>query len=328
VDRQVDLCNRLVDVVAQAVRSDSQASLDAVHRAELLLAVLYPPQTGLIQSPEFVRPQTPLSQDALLVNAPHEPGLASELRRELASADRIDLLCAFIVWSGIRLFLEDLRQARRRGVQVRVITTTYTGTTDQRSLDELASLGAEVRVSYDTRATRLHAKAWLFERNSGFSTAYVGSSNLTHSALHEGLEWNVRLAEASSPELLERFRGAFETYWADRNFEPYDPDRFARELQRQASTDSITFVPIDIHPYPFQEEILRRLEVERLRHGRWRNLLVAATGTGKTVVSAFDFRRLLDASPDSRLLFVAHREEILRQSLTVFRTVLREGSFW
>jgi superfamily II DNA or RNA helicase len=327
VDRQIELCNRLIELIGGAAGDAVAHRDDAVARDELLLAVMAEAAGGLARDIEPLRPQTPLSQDALLVHAPHEPVLAGELRRELASADRVDLLCAFVVWSGVRVLLDDLRRARQRGAPIRVITTTYTGTTDQRSLDELAALGAEVRVSYDTRATRLHAKAWLFERHSGFSTAYVGSSNLSHTALHEGLEWNVRLTEASSPQLLERFRATFETYWADPRFEPYDPERFAGEVSRQRSMDRITLAPFDIRPYPFQEEMLRLLDVERRRHDRWRNLVVAATGTGKTVVGALDYRRLVETWGRARLLFVAHRREILEQSRAIFRTVMRDGAF-
>src|SRR5262249_62051362 len=93
-------------------------------------------------------------------------------------------------------------------------------------------LRAAGRAASDPRAPRLPPRAWLFERRSGFSTAYVGSSNLSHSALHDGLEWNVRLSGVDSPHLLERFRATFETYWADPHFEPYDPDRFRQAIGR------------------------------------------------------------------------------------------------
>lgn len=326
VNLQIELCNQVLRTIASRVK---QAAIndDHVRLAELLLAVLPEVPGGLGTAQETVRPLTPVSQDALLINAPREPVLASELRREIASADQIDLLCAFLVWSGVRVLLDSLKQARERDVPIRVITTTYIGATDQRSLDELTKLGAEVRVSYDTRSTRLHAKAWLFERHSGYSTAYVGSSNLSHAAIHEGLEWNVRLADASSPLLLERFRAAFETYWADPHFEPYEPARFERARRQQRAAPENELVPFEIRPWPFQEKMLQRLDVERHRNGRWPNLLVAATGTGKTVVSAFDYRRLARAGYVERLLFVAHRKEILQQSLRVFRNVLQDGAF-
>ena len=117
------------------------------------------------------------------------------------------------------------REAARRGASIRVLTTTYLGGTDQRALYDLVNLGAEVRVSYDTTMTRLHAKGWLFERNTGFHTAYIGSSNVSHAAMGPGQEWNVRLAAAQTPDLVDKFRAAFDSYWDDPalGFEVYDP---------------------------------------------------------------------------------------------------------
>ena len=96
--------------------------------------------------------------------------------------------------TGVRLLQDAVRELTARGGRLRVITTTYMGATEQRALDKLAELGAEIRISYETRTTRLHAKAWLFRRQRG-QTAYVGSSNLSKAALVDGLEWNVRLSE-------------------------------------------------------------------------------------------------------------------------------------
>src|SRR5690606_37125642 len=151
-----------------------------------------------------------------LTNAPDEPRLGSELRRELDTADRVDLLCAFIKWHGLRWLEQPLRAAHARGVPVRVITTTYLGATERRALDRLATeFGAEVKVNYETRATRLHAKAWLFWRDSGYHTAYVGSSNLSRTALLDGLEWNVRLSAVATPAVLRKFAATFDSYWND-----------------------------------------------------------------------------------------------------------------
>src|SRR5262249_22381492 len=148
-------------------------------------------------SPETIAPPLiPLLDTTLLTNAPGEPRVGSQLHTEIASADAIDIVMAFIRFSGIRPLLEVLERHCKSGRPLRVLTTTYTGSTELRALEELARLGAQIRVSYDTSATRLHAKGWLFHRQSGFSTAYIGSSNLTHSAQHDGLEWNVRVSEA------------------------------------------------------------------------------------------------------------------------------------
>ena len=192
-------------------------------------------------------------------------------------------------------------------------------------------MGAEVKVSYDTANTRLHAKAWLFHRESGYSTAYVGSSNLSHSALVVGQEWNVRLSEVQNPAVLSKFRASFDSYWAKPVFETYRPGvderRFDEAIQRGRGGGIVTFVGLDVIARGYQDEMLQALQTERDRHGHHRNLLVAATGTGKTIVAALDYRRLCRNGVRPPLLFVAHRKEILEQSLHVFRAVLRDASF-
>ncbi len=162
----------------------------------------------------YGRPSTPLTESALLTNARGEPSLGHELRAELGSADEVDLLCAFVKWHGLRLLEDELARLRDRGVRVRVVTTTYMGATERTALDRLVrDFGAEVRIQYDKDRTRLHAKAWLFGRKTGFDTAYVGSSNLSTAALLDGVEWNVRLSNGGTPALLAKFRATFETYW-------------------------------------------------------------------------------------------------------------------
>lgn len=277
------------------------------------------------------RPVTPLSAAALLTNAPDEPSLSAELRAELASADRVDLLCAFVRWHGVRVLEDALDELRRRGVPLRVITTTYVGATEQRAVDTLVErFGAEVKVCYETRSTRLHAKAWLFRRDSGFDTAFVGSSNLSRSALVDGLEWNVRLSAVATPSLVRKFAGTFDTYWAHPAFLPYDPRRDGERLREalgQDRTTSQTVSGLEVRPFPHQQAMLEALDAERTVHDRHRNLLVAATGTGKTVVAGLDYARLRASLSTDRLLFVAHRKEILEQSLRTYREILADGAF-
>lgn len=283
---------------------------------------------------EVLRPVTPLAEAALLTNAADEPTLGSELRAELASADRVDLLCAFIKWHGLRVIENQLVALRERGVALRVITTTYMGATERRALDELVTrFGAQVKITYEHTSTRLHAKAWLFRRHSGFDTAFVGSSNLSRAALVDGLEWNVRLSGVATPQLIRKFGATFDTYWSDPAFTNYNPDADGDQLTealRQAGGSGtgparISLSGLEVRPFPHQEQILEALETERHIHGRHRNLVVAATGTGKTVVAALDYRRLQDNRP--RLLFVAHRKEILEQSLHTYREVLTDATF-
>ena len=287
----------------------------------------------------LTRPATPLSDAALMTNARHEPTLAAELRAELASADQVDLLCAFVKWHGLRLLEKELTELRRRGVPLRVITTTYLGATDARALDALVNeFGAAVRVNYENDRTRLHAKAWLLRRNSGFHTAYVGSSNLSHAALVDGLEWNVRLSAIATPHLLDKFRLTFDSYWDNNEFELYEPERDGARLRqaldvaagrRERKSVTINLSGLEVHPKPYQAEMLEELQAERVLHNRHRNLIVAATGTGKTVVAALDYRRLVREvhQRDLTLLFVAHRKEILEQARRTYREVLTEPTF-
>lgn len=289
------------------------------------------PINGLTDNRGPVAPLVPLSASDLLVNARGEPSLAHAIAHEIPSADSIDLLCAFVRWHGLRVLEDQLLAHCQAGRPLRVITTVYTGSTERKAIDWLVTLGATVKVSYDTQSTRLHAKAWMFRRATGYSTAYIGSSNLSKSALIDGKEWNVRLSQAGSPDILQKFDATFDSYWSSPEYEPYDPqrdrERFDRATSGAASTLDEPLAFLDVQPWPHQGEILEKLAVERERHGRQKNLVVAATGTGKTIVAALDFKRLRTTMGDPRLLFVAHRQEILKQSLGAFRQVLRDGSF-
>ena len=333
---RADLVHRIL-----AALPDPDAMVDALHqdepgKIERLDEVRAANRLGVARLP---RPATPLSDTALMTNAHNEPTLAAELRAELASADHVDLLCAFVKWQGLRLLEDELNELRLRKVPLCVITTTYLGATDARALDALVEeFGAQVRVNYEIERTRLHAKAWLLRRNTGFHTAYVGSSNLSHAALVDGLEWNVRLSAVSTPHLLEKFRATFESYWENREFESYRPSSDGERLRaaleiaaggRQRDRVTVTLSGLEVHPRPFQAEMLEELDAERVLHDRHRNLIVAATGTGKTVVAALDYRRLVREGHgrDLTLLFVAHRKEILTQARRMYQEVLTEPTF-
>ena len=293
----------------------------------MLHAVLGRRPDGSVDS--IAEPLIPLLDTTLLTNAPGEPSLWNQLRSEIESADAIDVVMAFIRHSGISPLLDALRRHCERDRPLRILTTTYTGSTEGRALDLLTDLGADVRVSYDLTTTRLHAKAWVFYRRSGFATAYVGSSNLTHSAQVTGIEWNVRASAARNADVITKFGAVFDSYWSGGDYLPYDPDQFEEEQERAGRTDSgpsVILSPIELRALPFQDRLLELVEVARQR-GHRRNLLVSATGTGKTVMAALDYGRLRDRLDRSRLLFVAHREEILDQSIATFRHALRDANF-
>ena len=318
------IITRLIDLLAEVSRSiDRQVDLP-LDPARVLSAILRRKPDG---SPEALdAPLTPLLDTTLLTNSRGEPAVGHELRAEIHSSDAIDVVMAFVRWSGIRPLVDPLRRHCRDGKSLRVVTTTYTNSTELRALDELAALGAEIKVSYDTASTRLHAKAWLFHRKSGYSTAYIGSSNLTHSAMVTGLEWNVRVSGVRNPDVVAKMTAVFDSYWASGDFIPFDRDQFRERTEQTEPEQTLRLSPIEIVLMPFQERLLEQVELARTQ-GRHRNLLVAATGTGKTVIAAVDYARLREQLPRDRLLFVAHREEILEQSRATFAHALRDPSF-
>lgn len=286
-------------------------------------------------------PETGLRAPWLFTAAKASPSLFREIQREAADCDQIDILVSFITVSGVRKLMDVLQRVTAPDAtgnprtRIRVLTTTYTGATEQAALDMLAKLtGCTVKVSLDGRRTRLHAKAWIFHRATAFGSAYIGSANLSGAALLGGLEWTVKLTEHTQRIIFDRAKAHFETLWEDNEFTTYDPNdetshgALALALRDESSSSgSSTHVLFDISAKQYQKEILEQLEFERA-HGRTRNLLVAATGTGKTVMAALDYKeqtRKLGSRP--RLLFVAHREELLRQALNTYRAVLRDHSF-
>jgi HKD family nuclease len=332
-NRQRNLVERLLRVLSDELGPEWSGRLSLASPLSRLLAV-----HSSLEMVRQERPDTLLSRSALLTGTRHDPSLGSQLAKEMATADRVDILCSFIRWSGLRILLDQLRQLTAKkstGVpRLRIITTSYMGATDPRAVEALCKLpNTEVRVSYDTERTRLHAKAYIFHRETGFGSAYVGSANLSSAALSEGLEWTTKLSQYELPYLWQKLVGTFETYWQDEEFEEFNAEstpRLVAAIGRERSGAEVNagLVNLDVRPYPFQEEILDVLTAEREIQHKNRHLIVAATGTGKTMIAAFDYlrwSRALGSVPP--LLFVAHREEILRQSLGTFRAVLRNQNF-
>lgn len=319
------LCNELLQHLCQPPTADQRL----VQTDRPVLLEITPPHYDQAGIP---RPETSLVESSLFTGSPSDPQLVHELQQEMRSADAADILVSFIKWSGLRLLMSALEELTRRGGQLRVITTSYMGASEPQAIEWLARLpNTSVRVSYDGQRTRLHAKAYHFHRRSGFSTAYVGSANISHAAMTSGLEWNLKVTAQDMPHILEKFVAEFETYWNSHDFAAFDPaqpqvlrDAIAHARSRSGAPQ----VFFDLRPHPFQERILDALTVERHLHGVWRNLIVAATGTGKTVVAAFDFKRFFEQNQrQARLLFVAHRREILEQAIATFRAVLRIPDF-
>ena len=336
--KQIKACNEIITILNERLNDDEFESLQIAEEGEVLTSIYSKlNHTHSLKKQEVIRPVTPISESSLFTGSHHEPNMLSELSREIQSADQIDMLVSFIKWSGLRCIIEDLRNfTEQEDSKLRVITTSYMEASDYKAIIELSKLSnTEVKISYDKERTRLHAKAYMFRRETGFTTAYIGSSNLSNPALTSGLEWNLKITEKDSFDIVKKFDATFESYWNDGEFLFFDAEK--EEHQQKLKTalnkakyndnDEATY-QFDIQPYHFQKEILEKLQAEREVFGRYKNLLVAATGVGKTVISAFDFKRFQkEHGRTAKLLFVAHREEILKQSRATFRAILRDFNF-
>ncbi|HEY2493723.1 MAG TPA: DUF3427 domain-containing protein [Paenibacillus sp.] len=328
---QIRTCNEIVDTLKNTLGQEEYNELQLDEQGEVLTYV-YSKLNHIrgIKDEKVLRPVTPLSQSSLFTGSHAEPNMLHELKREIVTSDRIDLLVSFIKWSGLRCLMEQFEQFTANGGELRVITTTYMEATDMKAVLELSNLpNTEIKISYDSDRTRLHAKAYVFKRETGFTTAYVGSSNLSNSALTSGLEWNLKVTEKDSFDVLKKIEATFESYWNDREFKSFSSEdveqvqQLKEALGKKKEQQTLQF-HFEITPYDYQKEVLEKLEAQRTLFGRTRNLLVAATGVGKTVISAFDYKRFLTKNPRARLLFVAHR---VMQSRDTFRFILKDLNF-
>ena len=305
-----------------------------------LLAEVMSSQQYILQKQsksQTIRPVSGFRTSNLFTGGGSALSLGEEIRREIASADEICFIVSFLKVSGIRMLLEDLRKfVQREGKHLRIITTTYCGITQSKAIEQLLELpNTEIRISYNTEIERLHAKSYIFLRNSGMNTAYIGSSNLSKSAQTDGLEWNIRVTNVENPHIIKTAMATFEMYWNSPNFEDINVggiNKFNREMRNSLfrnRQDEKVYHHFTLLPH--QKQILDKLCVEREENHNYKNLIVAATGTGKTVISAFDYQNFKRTNSHSRILFTAHREEILCQALNTYRSVLGDmnfGSLW
>lgn len=269
-----------------------------------------------------------------------------EIKRDIQTADQIDFVVSFIKFEGLRLIYQYLKDfLSRSGARLRILTTTYMGATDPkaiRKIYELKEFGdVEIRASFNNNQERLHAKAYIFYRNNGFDTAYIGSSNLSRSALTKGLEWNMRVTSIENAHIINKIKATFDSYWNSDDFEVIDSEKkllaFEDAIEEQRherknnNSDESQYV-IRFERKMHQIKVLEKLRFERNHIHSYKNLIIAATGTGKTAISAFDFKDFnkiiqREKGRKARLLFIAHREKILKQAHSTFRSVMVDTNF-
>lgn len=226
VDHQLALTNELIASLAK--KTEELGGGQEVANAPFLLRSLEHKKNTLLPR-RWERPATSLTRSFLFTNSKKDVSMVHELTKEIASSDRIDFLISFIRFSGLQLLLPALRLFTARGGHLRIVTTTYMGATDPKAIEVLASLPhTEVRISYDVKETRLHAKSYMFYRESGYSTAYIGSSNLSHAAIAEGMEWNMKVTAQDQPHIIDKMSATFETYWHSEDFTPTSPKKMRK----------------------------------------------------------------------------------------------------
>jgi len=336
--KQIELSNKIIQLLIEKLPKLGLTE-NLIESEGKLLEAVYSRIDAPYSDPVFnerikqITPYTRLSQSELFTGNNVGISLESEIKKEILSSDEICWLVSFIKYSGIRIFKEELEEFTNNGKKLKIITTSYMGATDVKAVEFLSKLkNTEIKVSYNADHERLHAKAYLFLRNTGFNTGYIGSSNISRSALTNGLEWNLKVTSKEINHIIDKFKKTFDTYWVDKDFELYEPGRDIQKLslalkQQKTYGGPVITTYFDLKPFPYQNEILEKLNSERIVHHRFKNLIVAATGTGKTVISSFDYKYFKETHSRARLLFVAHRKEILEQAQNTFQHVLRNANF-
>ena len=266
---------------------------------------------------------------ALFTGGADDP-LLPHLKHHLAISRVADMAVAFTLRSGLELIQPYLQDLLDRSGRLRVVTGDYLGTTDPDALLRLLDLSgqAECRVFETEGGTdaaafggSFHPKAYLFQHRDGTGAAFVGSSNLSLSALTTGVEWNYRVLEARDRAGWDEIRRAFESQFTSSKTVPLTPEWIERYRSRRLVARPVELIDVAPDPAPeiptphaIQQEALAALEETRAE-GHRAGLVVLATGLGKTWLSAFDSQAF------RRVLFVAHREEILGQALATYRAI-------
>ena len=337
VERSIRLVNAIIKKLGREFQMEHYEDdlIDASH--SILTCIIdktacdYPDIQKYIKQ---ITPITTLTQSSLFTGSNYSVNMMSELKKEILSSNEVRILVSFIRQSGVNLLLPELKRLTETGRKLKIITSTYMAATEYRAIRTLAQLpNTEVKISYNSDVDRLHAKAYIFLRDTKFNTAYIGSSNISKAALTDGLEWNIKVTQVELPHIMSMVNNTFETYWENSAFETFCPERDDEKLKTALGMSEnqggeIDYSVLDLmQAKEYQNDVLDKLEKERKYNNNWNNLVVAATGTGKTVIAAFDYKRFRERNKRANFLFVVHREEIIRQACATFRTVLNDPNF-
>lgn len=274
-----------------------------------------------------------LSTDVMTGGLDERMFLYFRLSGSMKKADGVDIIVSFLMESGVKMILKDLDQALQRGAKIRILTGNYLGITQPSALYLVKrKLGDQVDLRfYNDPKRSFHPKAYMFHYAT-YSEMYIGSSNVSKSALTSGIEWNYRFNSKTDPESYQKFYETFEDLFEHHStvIDEVELKRYSKNWHRPAVAKDLdkydqedaqdTNVRMIYEPRGAQIEVLCALEATRAE-GAKRALVQAATGVGKTCIAAFD------SKPYARVLFVAHREEILNQAATTFHNIRNSDDY-
>ena len=266
-----------------------------------------------------------INSNKLITNTQNQ-NMLNELQKSLKECKSFYFSVAFINFSGLQLLLDTLKELQEKGVQGKIITSTYLNFTDPNALEKIKSFeNIDLKVFVTDKEIGFHTKAYIFENEDNYKVI-IGSSNITQSALKSNIEWNVEIISKEEAPFIQDVLKKYNNIWEisenvdDEFLEKYEA--FINQLKNHNKAKNIIFENLKtITPNAMQKRAIENLD--RLRnHGENKALVIAATGTGKTYMSAFDVK---EYNP-KRLLFLVHRGEILNKAKETFEKLLKDKS--
>lgn len=257
----------------------------------------------------------------LIVNS-DKGNLLRELVKSMSECERFYFSVAFINFSGLQLLLDPLKEAGKKGIKGKIITSTYLNFTDAKALEKIREFNnVDLKVFVTDKEIGFHTKAYIFEYKDSYKVI-IGSSNITQSALKSNIEWNVEIITKENGRFIQDVLQEYDYLW--NMSEDADPDfisRYEEFLKSFKSTQMTHQMIYENKQYIVPNRMQKRAteNLDRLRSfGEKKALVIAATGTGKTYMSAFDVKNV----KPKKLLFIVHREEILKKAKDTFEMLL------
>ncbi len=282
-----------------------------------------------------------MKEDKFFTNK-DEQELLTEIQNEILTSDEVYLIYPFISKSILNKISSSFNYCQENKISIKIISTTFDDLSQFNNLQELKKLvesydNIQIRIedNLEGHSERIHIKAAIFKRKTNYNSAIVGSSNLTYKGMISGREWNIKFASKENNDLVQKMIDEFNLLWDDNLVDfsdDYERDLLIQKIKENQEQKNIleldnSFIYKKRNLYKFQKDIIDKLSYRRFQ-GKNRHLIVMATGTGKTLVSAFDFKRQWETSNKNlSILFLAHQREIIDQALNTYREVLNNPNF-